>query len=142
MAERVLRALLTLAACWTVAPLAFLIPPYLESGLVAMLAGLYFARRSWVGEWVVHRLAATCPRCGAEIALREGSVLYLPHTLQCDACNAECWLELEPAVTVEETVRQAAIERAKIERGERRPDELGGRPPQTWSPAASDWRDR
>lgn len=140
--ERFTRAAFTLTGCWLVAPLAFMIPPYLESGLIAMLAGLYFARRSWVGEWVAVRLHGTCPRCDAEITLREGTVLYLPHTLHCGACRAECWLELEPAIVVDDAVRRAAIEQARVLRGERPSSELGGRPPKTWSPASSDWRDR
>jgi hypothetical protein len=54
-------------------------------------------------------------------------------------CTATPLAFLIPPV-VEEALRREAIARAAF-----RPSvdgELGGRPPQTWSPAASDWRDR
>jgi hypothetical protein len=136
--ERVVRAVFTLLGCWLLAPFAFMIPPYLEPGLVALLVGVYFARRAWVGEWVVERMSGACPRCDASMALKEGSVLYLPHTLRCSACGVECWLELEPAPAVDEALRRAALEAV----AQQPAGELGGRPPLTWSPAASDWRDR
>jgi hypothetical protein len=74
------------------------------------------------------------------LALKRGTVLYLPHSITCSDCRSELWLETGAAPVVEEALRRAAIERAAF-----RPavdGELGGRPPQTWSPAASDWRDR
>jgi hypothetical protein len=131
------RAAFTLAGCWLVAPLAFMIPPYLESGLIALAVGAYLARRAWVGEWVVRHMDGTCPRCAATMTLRPESVLYLPHTMRCAACGTECWMELEPAAHVDDALRQAAIER--LSPAPR--SELGGRPPLTWSPAASNWRD-
>jgi hypothetical protein len=137
-AERVVRTALVLLASWLVAPLAFLVPPHAEPPVVVLLAGLYFARRAWVGQWVVEEMRGSCPRCSAAIELKHGTVLYLPHSLTCGACRVECWLEVGLAPEVEEAVRLEAIERTRAE--PRAP--LGGRPPLTWSPAASDWRDR
>jgi hypothetical protein len=136
-AERLTRAGLTLAGSWLVAPLAFLIPPYLESGLIALVVGAWLARRAWRGEWVAEQMSGTCPRCTAALTLRSETVLYLPHTIHCPACAAECWIELEPAPDIDTTTRQAAIDQLLP----RPRGELGGRPPLTWSPAASNWRD-
>lgn len=137
-AERFARTVLTLLLSWISAPLAFLIPPHVEPVFVVLLIGVYFARRAWVGEWELARLSATCPRCGTPLTLKPGSVLYLPHSLTCGTCKAECWLELGEAPVVDEAIRQDAQRRTE----ERQSGGLGGRPPLTWSPAASDWRDR
>lgn len=137
-AERTSRTLLTFAATVAATPLGFLIPPHLEPAVVVFLIGLYFTRRAWVGEWEVLRMSGTCPRCDVAIGIRPGTVLYLPHSLTCAACRAECWLELGEAAPVEEEVRQAAMVKAREQPGRA----LGGKPPYTWSPAASDWRDR
>jgi hypothetical protein len=133
--ERVTLTAMTLAACWLAAPLAFLIPPHLESGVLAFLLGLYFARRAWTGEWQVAHLLGSCPRCDAALSLKPGTMLYLPHTLRCGACRAELWLELEPALDVPAELRQQAREALDAVRRE----ELAARPPKTWSPASSDW---
>jgi hypothetical protein len=137
-AERASRTLLTFAATLLATPLGFLIPPHLEPALVVFLIGLYFTRRAWVGEWEVLNMAGTCPRCDAAIVIRAGTVLYLPHSLTCARCRAECWLELGAAAPVADDTRHAAMTKAREQpvRG------LGGKPPVTWSPAASDWRDR
>jgi hypothetical protein len=136
--ERAVLAVATVAGCWLLAPLAFLIPPYIEPGLAAMLLGLYFGRRAWVGEWRVVSLGGVCPRCDVAIPVKPGTMLYLPHTLHCRACRAEVWLEMEPAAEVAPEVRAAAREQAAAPSS--RP--VGGRPLTTWSPAGSDWRDR
>jgi hypothetical protein len=138
--ERLTLTVVTLLGCWTIAPLAFLIPPHFESTVVAFALSLYFGRRAWVGEWQIDTMAGTCPRCGAAITLKHGSMLYLPHTLHCGGCRGELWLELEPAPVVDAALRESA--RLKVLEESRPAQELGGRPPLTWSPAASDWRDR
>lgn len=136
--ERLLQTVLTVIACWTVAPLAAFIPPHFESVIVALLLGVYFGRRAWVGEWQVAAMAGSCPRCDAAIALKPGTMLYLPHTITCTACRGELWLELEAAPEVEPSVRDAAREQA----AQPPPGPVEGRPLRTWSPAGSDWRDR
>jgi hypothetical protein len=139
-AERLTRTALTLAGCWLLAPLAFLIPPHFESSVVAFVLSLYLGRRAWVGEWQVESMRGACPRCDAELTLKRGTVLFLPHTLHCGSCRGELWLELDAAPVIEPALREEA--RAKIMESPPPPHELGGRPPLTWSPAASDWRDR
>lgn len=139
-AERATLTALTLAGCWIVAPFAALIPPHFESFVAAFALSLYFGRRAWVGEWQVEQMSGCCPRCEAHLSLRPRTMLYLPHSLRCGACSAELWLELGEAPAVEETVRESARQAALEESRPRH--ELGGRPPLTWSPAASDWRDR
>lgn len=137
--ERAMRTLLTFAGVCLAAPLAFLIPPHLEPAVLTFLLGLYFTRRAWVAEWEVVRMAGTCSRCETPLSLRRGTVLYLPHSIRCAACRAELWLEVGAAPVVEESLRRAAIAKATEKHVS---GELGGRPPQTWSPASSDWRDR
>jgi hypothetical protein len=85
-------------------------------------------------------MRGSCPRCEQPLTLKRGTMLYLPHTLHCGACRGELWLELEPAPEVDAALREAA-RRKVVEEGSAT-GELGGRPPLTWSPAASDWRDR
>lgn len=138
-AERGMRTLLTFAGTLLATPLGFLIPPHAEPAFVVFVLGLYFTRRAWVAEWEVVRMEGTCPRCDASISLKQGTVLYIPHSIRCGSCRSELWLEIGPAAEVDETLRRAAIEKATALPP---PAELGGRPPATWSPAASDWRDR
>jgi hypothetical protein len=133
--ERAALTALTLAGGLLLAPLAFLIPPHLESGAIAFLLALYFARRAWVGEWHTVSMAGPCPRCDATVRLKPGTVLYLPHTLHCDGCRAELWLEIEAAPDVPTDLRQQARQDAELKRRQ----ELSARPPKTWSPASSDW---
>jgi hypothetical protein len=135
--ERVTLTIITVAGCWTIAPLAFFIPPHFESVIVALLLGLYFGRRAWVGEWQISDMGGTCPRCEHAIGLKRGTMLYLPHTLHCGGCKAELWLELEPAPEVPPEIRSAARRQARD-----RAVPLAGRLLTTWSPAGSDWRDR
>lgn len=137
-AERLTRAVLTVAGCWIAAPVAALIPPHFEAFILALLLGLYFGRRAWIGEWQVTAMHGTCPRCDGNVSIRAGTMLYLPHTLHCSSCRTELWLELDAAPEVPPQVRAAAREQlsapAPAPPGQRR---LG-----TWSPAASSWRDR
>jgi hypothetical protein len=135
--ERSMRTFLTFVATSASAPLAFLIPPHAEPAFVAFAIGLYFVRKAWVGEWVAERMNSTCPRCNAPLTLKHNTVLYLPHSITCATCRAECWLELGEAPVIDDSIRQAAIEAMQ----ERPAAELSGKPPVTWSPAASDWRD-
>lgn len=137
--ERAMRTILTFAGVCLATPLGFLIPPHLEPAALVFVIGLYFVRRAWVAEWEVVHMHGVCARCDAAIELKRGTVLYIPHTITCARCRAELWLDLGDAPVVEETLRRAAIDRLTQPPAA---GELGGRPPQTWSPAASDWRDR
>lgn len=138
-AERAMRTILTFVGVCLATPIGFLIPPHLEPAALVFVLGLYFTRRAWVAEWEVVRMSGTCPRCEVMIELKRGTVLYIPHTIHCTACRAELWLEVSEAPVVDESLRRAAMEQTSAPPPT---GELGGRPPQTWSPAASDWRDR
>jgi len=133
--ERLLRAGLTLLAGLLVTPIAFLIPPHFEWSGAAIIVSLWFARQAWVGEWVVENFHALCPRCAAEMTIKHDTLLVLPHSITCQACKTECWVEQGEAAIVDEALRQDALQKVL------NPAELGGRPPLTWSPAASNWRD-
>lgn len=139
LSDRAMRTLLTFAGACLAAPFGFLIPPHLEPAALIFLLGLYFTRRAWVAEWEVVRMSGTCARCEASIELTRGTVLYIPHTITCAHCRAELWLEVGEAPVVTEVLRRSAIDSAAA-----KPviSELSGRPPRTWSPAASEWRDR
>jgi hypothetical protein len=138
--ERLIRTGLTFLGTLIATPFGFLVPPHLEPAVVVFLIGLYFTRRAWVGEWQAADLSATCPRCDAPVRVRSGAVLYLPHSVTCAACRAELWIELGEPPDVAEEARREAQERARAPREST--GELVRRPPTTWSPASSDWRDR
>lgn len=137
--ERFMRTLLTFAATLIATPLGFLIPPHAEPAFLVFVLGLYFTRRAWVAQWEVVHMRGTCPRCSASLELKQGTVLFLPHSMRCGACRGEVWLELGAAAQVDESLRQEAIAKLSLPAQK---TELGGRPLSTWSPAASDWRDR
>lgn len=133
--ERLLRAGLIVLGGMLAAPIAFLIPPHFEWSAAVMVMSLWFARQAWVGEWIVERMTGLCPRCAGALVIRRGTVLVLPHSLTCAACRTECWIEQGDAAVVDDALRAAALQKISA------PVELGGRPPLTWSPAASNWRD-
>jgi hypothetical protein len=133
--ERLLRGGLTLLAGVLAAPIAFLIPPHFEWSIVTLVITLWFARQAWVGEWVVEKFSAPCPRCATNLSIRHGTLLVLPYSITCHGCRTECWVEQGEAAIVDEAMRQEALQKVL------KPAELGGRPPLTWSPAASNWRD-
>lgn len=137
--ERATRMFLTFVGVCLATPLGFLIPPHLEPAGLVFVIGLYFTRRAWIAEWETVSMSGVCPRCDAPLQLKPGTVLYIPHTIHCTSCRSELWLDAGEAPEVEETLRREAIAKAVA-----RPaaSELGGRPPQTWSTAASNWRDR
>lgn len=84
---RLTAALLSLLGCWALIPLVFFVPPHLPWALAAFAAGLYFAYRSWTGEYVVHRFEGACPRCGGALTLKPGSRVRLPHPMTCFQCH-------------------------------------------------------
>jgi hypothetical protein len=93
---RSVQALLSLLGFWALIPLVLFIPPHLPWALAAFAAGIYFAWRSWTGEYVVHSLAGSCPRCGSELSLKPGSRIRLPHALTCYHCHHHPVLQVQP----------------------------------------------
>lgn len=76
------------------APLVFFIPPHIPWVLLALGAGLYFGRREWVGEYVVHSFAGRCPRCDAELSIKSGEKVRFPLELDCYNCHHQPVVEL------------------------------------------------
>lgn len=91
--ERGRRAIAMLAACWAAIPIVFFIPPHLPWALGAFAAGIFLARRRWIGEYVVHGFDGRCPRCGHALSLKPGSLLRLPCAVTCFHCHHDPWLE-------------------------------------------------
>ncbi|MFS8638071.1 MAG: hypothetical protein FWJ74_08280 [Gemmatimonadota bacterium] len=94
---RFTRAIIALAVCWCAAPVVAILPPHIPWLLAAIGAGLYFGWREWHGAYEVRRITAQCPSCGAELAVRPGARIDLPHKLPCFSCHHEPLLEAEGA---------------------------------------------
>jgi hypothetical protein len=62
--------------------------------LLAIAAGIYLARRSFLGRYRVSYFAGICPRCGQPISLGLDRCISLPHTLTCYSCHFEPTLEV------------------------------------------------
>ena len=84
---RLVRSLATLGGFLLLAPLVFFIPPHIPWVLLALGAGLYFGRREWVGEYVVHSFSGRCPRCDAELSIKPGDKVRFPLELDCYNCH-------------------------------------------------------
>lgn len=95
-AVRLTRTLISLALCWGIAPVVFLIPPHFEWALAAVLAGIYYARKNWTAEYVVKFFEGTCPSCGSTLDLEPGTTIRFPHGLTCFECHHEPFLRAEP----------------------------------------------
>ena len=92
---RRLRAGGILLATLAVASAAFLVPPHLLWPLVVLAAGLYLARREWIGEYVVRRFEGSCPRCGARLSVEPGARIRAGQRIECYGCHREpqLWLD-------------------------------------------------
>ena len=95
--QRMVRAATLLVGFWALAPLLFFVPPHLPWALGAFAAGIYFALRSWRGEYVVDAFAGSCPRCGQPLAIAPGTLVRLPHTVVCYGCHHEPALQVARA---------------------------------------------
>lgn len=92
---RLTRSLLILAAFWGAAPIVLLVPPHIEWALGALIAGVYYARKNWLSEYIVQSFEGECPSCGSMLKVDEGATIRFPHDLTCYECHHRP--SLEPA---------------------------------------------
>ena len=144
MVRRV-RALTTLCGAAFVTPFAFLIPPHLESFLVAAGFAAYLVHREWNAEYVVLEGNGTCPACAASILLERDSTLRLPSGLVCDACGQQLTIEEGVASGVQARPAKRAAPPVKLVADDvaiaafwRRNQAASH---SAWSPGSSSWRD-
>lgn len=93
--QRMVRALVLLAVSWALVPLVLLVPPHLPWALGAFAAGIYFALRTWRGEYVVDSFSGACPRCGEPLEMAPGTLVKLPHAVTCYHCHHEPALQVD-----------------------------------------------
>ena len=93
--QRMTRALTLLVVFWALVPLVFLIPPHLPWALGAFAAGIYFALRSWRGEFVLDAFSGACPRCGEPLSIAPVTLVKIPHTVTCYHCHHEPALQVD-----------------------------------------------
>jgi hypothetical protein len=87
--RRAVRAGLIVAAALVLMPVVFVVPPHFLWPLVALVAGLYFARKVWVGEYVVRSFEGACPRCGEALTLEPGTRIRSRERIECYGCHRE-----------------------------------------------------
>lgn len=129
--ERVLRAVLALAAAAVTAPILFLIPPHAEWLLLSAATGIYWFRKNWIAEFVVVCFQGVCPRCHAPISVKPGTTLRFPHGVVCYGCHEHPALEPGEAPPVQPR------DPAEVTPEARAPAEV--RPLRIWSPSSSEW---
>lgn len=94
-ATRLSRALVVLGVTLLVMPVVFFIPPHFVWSLAALGAGLYLARRYWIGQYYVVSFAGACPRCGADLEIGDGTRIGRTHSLDCYGCHRQPQLVVE-----------------------------------------------
>jgi hypothetical protein len=98
MRARVLRTLMVAGAWGAISVAMFLITmfdPFMTS--LPVLVGAVNVWRNWRGRFRIRRFEADCPRCGAEIRVKENTRVAVPHPLVCYACHHEPQLVLRAA---------------------------------------------
>jgi hypothetical protein len=93
--KRKTRAVLIMVAAVVVSPAVLLVPPHIIWPIIALGAGIYFARRTWKGEYVVTSFEGNCPRCGEPLELDEGTRIQSREILECFNCHREPELVVE-----------------------------------------------
>jgi hypothetical protein len=97
-ADRLKRAILTLAACWGIAALTVLIPiaHFVLVPSFFILGIVLFARR--LGEHATFvGLTGTCPRCQATGPFEISGRAKAKATAQCGSCKNQLSLSIDPA---------------------------------------------
>jgi hypothetical protein len=130
-AERVTRSILSMVAAIIFAPIVFLIPPHAEWVLITIAAGIYWARKNWIAEYVVASFEGVCPRCYTAIKVKSGTTLRFPHAVVCYQCHQHPVLEAGGAPPIDDTRREDSTQPV--------PGATERRPVRIWSPAGSNW---
>src|SRR5690606_452769 len=108
LAARRMRGLITVVVCIAVAPIVFFIPPHAEWLLALVVGGGLETRRQLLAQYRVLSFEGECPRCGAALRMRSGTLLRLPHGINCTSCRTESRLEEGPVPEDAANVREAA----------------------------------
>lgn len=151
--KRIGIALLVFAAGVATVPVATLLPPHVEWGVLTLLWSVYWARRHLLAEYTVRSMSGVCPRCGGTVTVRRGALLHMPQGVVCFRCRQAPRLEegaappLEGrdfAAAVPEEAAPApkvvgALSRADAERFWRymRASRTSG-----WNPSSGEWSSR
>jgi hypothetical protein len=93
-AKRATRAALFGAGGVLAAPLVAFIPPHIPWALAVFAGGLYFARRTWQGEYTVHAARAVCPRCSEPVPFKPGEGVRFPTERSCYVCHQSLMITL------------------------------------------------
>lgn len=86
-ATRLSRALLILGVAIVISPVVFFLPPHFLWPAVTLALGAYLAHRYWRGEYYVVDFEGSCPRCGEELELAQGTRIRARQTLECYGCH-------------------------------------------------------
>lgn len=92
---RAVRAGLFGAGGLFLAPAVGMIPPHAPWAAGSLGLGLFLGLRKWRERFTVLSMDATCPKCGARVALEEGSALRPGTTVPCESCHHDPVLRLE-----------------------------------------------
>lgn len=88
-ARRAARAAAIVVGTVALAPATFLVPPHFLWPLVVLAVGFFFARRHWIGEYVVRSFEGACPRCGEALTVDAGARVRARQPLECYGCHRE-----------------------------------------------------
>jgi hypothetical protein len=92
-----------MVAAVVVSPLVIVVPPHIIWPLIALGVGIYFARRTWKGEYVVTSFEGKCPRCGEPLELETGTRIQGRELLECFNCHREPELVVEDDTEAKES---------------------------------------
>jgi hypothetical protein len=92
--KRLTSSLTALLGFWLLIPVVALVPPHIPWALLAFVSGMYFGYRRWIGEYKVRAFSAPCPRCNSPLAIKTGSLIRLPNSMDCFSCHHNPILDL------------------------------------------------
>lgn len=140
---RAWRAVAAFVVGCTIAPVMIMMPPHMEPAVITVFIGAYIARSYWRGLYVVRSFTGSCPRCGAALRLRRGTLLRVPHGVSCRSCRDTPRLLPGPAddavsgvITPGGKVLSPEELRAADAAWRRRRARLT---PSVWNPSSGDW---
>jgi len=87
-------AALRMAGFTVLAGAVAIVPPHAPWLIGSLVGGGILARRRWIERYTLESVTGTCPKCGAELAVKP-SRLRKPHPVMCEACHHEISLTFE-----------------------------------------------